>query len=178
MNDKLEAFRKRLRDPEKKKASWQFWIGSPTAWLALFISSTTAFFTLFYHSDELRVAVSGGIAARLELFADEKTGTPYRGVTVSTPRRFTFINSGSRPIAVLSARIAHHHRRPPSTFPLDGLGCSFFSRSRSAQSPSMLLNIRSSNASADAVGMPALWSCLISPRCGKPEFAYARSRPE
>jgi hypothetical protein len=38
------------------------------------------------------------------------------------------------------------------------------SRSRSAQSPSMLFNIRSNNASADAVGMPALWSCLISPR--------------
>jgi hypothetical protein len=61
-------------------------------------------------------------------------------------------------------RFAHHHRRPPNAFPLDGVGCSFFSRSRSAQSPSMLFNIRSSNASADAVGMPALCSCLISPR--------------
>jgi hypothetical protein len=38
---------------------------------------------------------------------------------------------------------------------LDGLGCSCFSRSRSAQSPSILFNILSSNASADAVGIRA-----------------------
>src|SRR6266849_7336384 len=61
-------------------------------------------------------------------------------------------------------RLAHtHHRRPPSTFPLDGLGCSFFSRSRSAHSPPILFNIRFGSASADVVEMPALCSCLISP---------------
>jgi hypothetical protein len=38
---------------------------------------------------------------------------------------------------------------------LDGPGCSFFSRSRSAQSPSILFNIRFSNASAEAVEIPA-----------------------
>src|SRR5437764_4060783 len=95
MNDRLEAFRKRLRGPDREKTSWQFWIGSPTAWLAFFISSTTAFYTLLYHSDELRVAlIPGDVQA-------------YSGkVSVEPPETFTFINSGSRPIAVLAAEMS------------------------------------------------------------------------
>jgi hypothetical protein len=60
----------------------------------------------------------------------------------------------TRSFAKMATVHGYHHRRPPSAFPLNGLGCSFFSRSRSAQSPSILFNIRSSNASAEAVGMP------------------------
>jgi hypothetical protein len=89
MNEKLEAFRKRLHGPEKEKPNWQFWVGSPIAWLALLVSSTTAFFTFFYHSDELRVTVSGGtfrLVDKPEFHA---------------PISMTFINTGTRPIAVL-----------------------------------------------------------------------------
>ncbi|MBT1512740.1 hypothetical protein KIP88_19760 [Bradyrhizobium sp. SRL28] len=97
MNDKLEAFRKRLRGPEKEKAKRLSWIGSPTAWLALVISSTTAFFNLFYYSDELSVAVSPGGPIRLD----------GRSLTVNPPRSLTFINSGTRPVAVLEVEVSY-----------------------------------------------------------------------
>jgi len=44
MNEKLEAFRKRLRKPEKKKTDWASSIGSPTAQFAAVLS----LFNLFY----------------------------------------------------------------------------------------------------------------------------------
>ena len=92
MNDRLEAFRKRLRGPEKTKSNWQFWIGSPTAWLALFLSATTGFYTFLYNSDELSVVIAGGGVAASD---DEKD------YGVRAPRSVTLINTGSRPIAVL-----------------------------------------------------------------------------
>jgi hypothetical protein len=96
MSGKLEAFRKRLRGPEKEqsKFTWQYWIGSPTAWLALFISSITAFDSLIYHSDELGVVVPP-IFPRL--VADQ--------ISFDAPDAITFINSGSRPIAVLGVQM-------------------------------------------------------------------------
>src|ERR1700754_410688 len=59
----------------------------------------------------------------------------------------------------------HYHRRPPRTLPFIGLGCSSLSWSRAAQSSSILLSILSKRTSAEAVGMPALCSWWISPRC-------------
>jgi hypothetical protein len=88
MNETLEAFRKRLRGPEKEKTNWPFWIGSPTAWLALVISSTTAFFSFIYYSDQLSVVA-----------VIDYVETPAR-LHVTVPTDVTFINSGSRPIAV------------------------------------------------------------------------------
>jgi len=43
MRENLETFRKRIRGPEREKVNWQFWIGSPTAWLVLFLSASTGF---------------------------------------------------------------------------------------------------------------------------------------
>lgn len=90
MNDKLESLRKRLRGSEKEKANWPSWIGSPTAWLALIISSITAFYNFLYYSDQLSVVVQPLLAR----FDD-------KGVDITTPEPLVFINSGTRPIAVL-----------------------------------------------------------------------------
>jgi hypothetical protein len=57
MNERLEEFRKRLRGPEKNKSDWRLWIGSPTAWLALAVSSATALHTAVYYSDQLSVVM-------------------------------------------------------------------------------------------------------------------------
>jgi hypothetical protein len=94
MNEKLEAFRKRLRGPkkEKSKLTWQYWIGSPAAWLALATSSATAFYTVAYHSDELSVVAS---LPTIEKWSSEE-------LAIYSFRDFTFINSGSRPIEVVA----------------------------------------------------------------------------
>lgn len=91
MHENLEIFRKRLRESEKEKINWQFWIGSPTAWLALIVSASTAFYTFLYHSDELSVAMP---PPSLEWNGD-------REISVQAPSHITFINTGSRPIAVV-----------------------------------------------------------------------------
>jgi hypothetical protein len=96
MNDKLEAFRKRLRGPEKEKVTWRSWVGSPTAWLALLISSATAFSSIVYHSDELGVQVPP-----LSAFETESRDQ----IHVVLPPSITFVNSGSRPIAVLRVSV-------------------------------------------------------------------------
>jgi hypothetical protein len=90
MNDRLEEFRRRMRGPEKVKTNWQFWIGSPTAWLALVISSATAFYTFIYYSDELSVVLPLQFSAY-----DDKQ------VIVSLPETLTFINTGTRSIVIL-----------------------------------------------------------------------------
>jgi hypothetical protein len=95
MNERLEAFRKRLRGPDKEKGNWQFWIGSPTAWLALLLSSTTAFYTFLYHSDELSVVID---SPSIVLDNDGK-------LAVHSPSSVTFINSGSRPVAVTGIQL-------------------------------------------------------------------------
>jgi hypothetical protein len=98
MNEALETFRKRLRGPEKEKFKFtrQFWIGSPTAWLALLISSATAFSSIVYYSDELGVQVPSPQA-----FKNESKDQ----IHVVLPPGITFVNSGSRPIAVLKVSI-------------------------------------------------------------------------
>lgn len=96
MNERLEAFRKRLRGAEKEKTDWMHLIGSPTAaWIALFLSSSTAFYSFLYHSDVLSVVP---MHSSIHLTADNK-------VHVNSPSVVTLINSGSRPIAVLGVEI-------------------------------------------------------------------------
>lgn len=92
MEDKsrIEAFRKRLYGAEEQRVNWQFWIGSPTAWIALILSAVTAFYTFLYHSDELSVVV-GRPSIFLTMDGD---------IEVRAPSSITFINSGSRPVAV------------------------------------------------------------------------------
>lgn len=94
MNERLEAFRNRLRGPERKEINWQFWVGSPTAWLALFLSSTTAFYTFLYHSDQLSVVVDSPTI--------RPDGNTFR---ISPPAGMTLINSGSRPVVVTGAQL-------------------------------------------------------------------------
>jgi hypothetical protein len=70
-----------------------------------------------------------------------------------------------------------HHRRPPRTLRFVGeKSCSLLSLSRSTQSPSILVSILSSKASAEAVEIPALRSCRISPRCRWIVCAFAQFR--
>jgi hypothetical protein len=77
-----------LERPKTRKADWQFWIGSPTAWLALVISSATAFYSLIYYSDQLSF-----VTPRIAVSASDQ-------LTIEAPT-IILINSGSRPIAVL-----------------------------------------------------------------------------
>jgi hypothetical protein len=95
MNDKLEAFRKRLRVPEREKRNWQSWVGSPTAWLALILSASSFFYTFLYHSDELSVVIDEPV---IQLNRQNK-------IEITSPRGVTFINSGSRPVAVTGVRL-------------------------------------------------------------------------
>jgi hypothetical protein len=80
---KIEAFRKRLRGAEKQKTNWQYWIGSPTAWLALVLSAATGFYTFLYHSDELSVVI-----ARPDVFLTMQGNVQVRSpMGVMRPRR-------------------------------------------------------------------------------------------
>ena len=92
MNNHLEAFRKRLKEPEKERINWQFWIGSPTAWIALRLSSVTAFYTFVYHSDKLSV-----------VFNDVELRRNYNSDTVElrSPQSAIFVNSGNSSVAVI-----------------------------------------------------------------------------
>jgi hypothetical protein len=68
----------------KEKTNWQFWIGSPTARLDLFIWSTMAFYMFLYHSDELSMVVPPAA-----------TFAQGHKIGVGSPTSITFINSGS-----------------------------------------------------------------------------------
>jgi hypothetical protein len=98
MDVKLSRFRKPLQrqHTENRTQDWRSWIGSPTAWLALLISSATAFSSIVYHSDELGVQV-----VLPEAFKSESKDQ----IHVGLPPDITFVNSGSRPIAVLKGSI-------------------------------------------------------------------------
>ncbi len=112
MNERLELLRKRLSKTEQKreKFNWKtFWTASPTAWLALVISSITAFYTLVYYNDEVSVVM-------------DKTSVFYKrdGKTVHFAKAFTVINSGTSPIALVQANVivaplvprTHPHAKP------------------------------------------------------------------
>jgi hypothetical protein len=114
----IEEFRRMLKGPEKKKfgTNWHQWIGSPTAWLALMLSVSTAFYTFLYHSDELSVVIDtpdisvGEVwdteDGRQEVSSSFPVGDKRPPIVVTSPRGVAFINSGTRPIAVTSVWFA------------------------------------------------------------------------
>ena len=54
----LETLRARLHRAEDKKAiDWFKWIGSPTAWLALILSSTSLYFNIFRQLDNINAII-------------------------------------------------------------------------------------------------------------------------
>jgi hypothetical protein len=102
MNNK-PVFRFRRRRPEKDESTWPPWIGSPTAWLALCLSSATAFYSFFYHSDELSVVATtynSPVSSSVNL-------NPSLEISAEAPTTFTLVNSGSRPVALLSAQMVY-----------------------------------------------------------------------
>jgi hypothetical protein len=103
MNDKLEAFRKHLREPEKKKTNWASWIGSPTAQFATILSLYNLFYSHAYYSDELIVVLS---QARIHQLGDE--------IKVRLPK-VTLVNSGTRAAAVLGIHLRHVQPPPRHT---------------------------------------------------------------
>jgi hypothetical protein len=96
------AFRDRLQQMSEKakskrlKFAWKDWIGSPTAWLALLISGVTAYYNLFYRSDDIRVSISSP-----SLFYNPKTEL----IEVSIPSDVTVINAGNRTAALTRMQI-------------------------------------------------------------------------
>jgi hypothetical protein len=88
-----------LEDP-RKKLDWSFWIGSPIAWLALVISGVHALYSLVYTSDVLSAVVA--------------VPNP---VETSIPNTVTFINSGNRPVVVLSAQLVFMQSHDGSNWP-------------------------------------------------------------
>jgi hypothetical protein len=95
MNEKLEAFRKRLREPEKKKRDWASWIGSPTAQLAAVLSLFNLFYSHAYYNDELTVVLS---PSRVHSSGDS--------IEVELPR-VTLGNSGTRAASVVGMHLRH-----------------------------------------------------------------------
>jgi hypothetical protein len=86
----LERFRRRLSEGPKK-TDWTRWIGSPTAWIALTLSLATTFYSYIYYSDDLSVVVE---------LPDVVSAADNKSFTIELPAGVTFINSGSRPIAI------------------------------------------------------------------------------
>jgi hypothetical protein len=74
---------------------WHSWIGSPTAWLALFLSVINAFNTFFYYSDNLTVVIS----------KPKVTKDNDNNWVIMNPASFLFINNGSRPLAVSGGEV-------------------------------------------------------------------------
>ncbi len=105
MNEKLEAFRRRLREPEKKKTDWASWIGSPTAQFAAVLSLFNLFYSHAYYSDELIVGLS-----------PSRVGSDYAdSIEVELPRQARWrarLNSFGPSVCALP------HKRPPSRPPI------------------------------------------------------------
>jgi hypothetical protein len=91
---KLSRFRKPLQRRVKEKTNWQFLGGSLIAWIGLAVSLTTAFYSLIYYSDQLTVVVHPTFWQHVEGL-----------VGVQVPRKITYVNSGSRPVAVLNVHM-------------------------------------------------------------------------
>ncbi|UVC09829.1 hypothetical protein IHQ71_04230 [Rhizobium sp. TH2] len=93
-----QAFRTYLskRQPSsEKKINWGQWIGSPTAWLALFISASTAFYSMLYVRDEAKIVFD-----KHYIKVHNKDW-----LAINSPRTITFVNSGNRPIAITEVLI-------------------------------------------------------------------------
>ncbi|MDF0523307.1 hypothetical protein P0R31_39640 [Bradyrhizobium yuanmingense] len=87
---------KRLSEPrstiaERTKA-FLAWLGSPVAWLALFISAATAYYNIFYYVDEVRVSID-----ELPMVFFNKEANVFM---VTGPKSFAFVNTGTRAILI------------------------------------------------------------------------------
>jgi hypothetical protein len=67
---------------------WREFVGSPTAWLALFVSLGSAYYSIFYYVDDIRVSVDSAPS----LFFHKDT----ESILISEPKHATFINAGTR----------------------------------------------------------------------------------
>ena len=98
MNERLELLRKRIRGTEQKRDSinWKaLWIGSPTAWLALLISSCLAYNTLFNQFDDVSVVLTEPVSMTQVGGVDQKA--------INLPSSLTIVNSGTQPFVLLGA---------------------------------------------------------------------------
>jgi hypothetical protein len=97
VNERLDAFRKRLHGPEKEKDRWKFWVGSPVAWLGLVLSVQTAYINFFRVSDDLKVVITN---PSIEPRHESDTGA-----SLSVKFTGTFANNGNRPAVVVGSRL-------------------------------------------------------------------------
>lgn len=92
-------FRKRLKQlgkPQnaigKRLKKFVSWIGSPVAWLALFVSVGTAYYSIFYYVDEVRLSID-----ELPMVYFDKDSNAFM---VTGPKSLIFINTGTRAILI------------------------------------------------------------------------------
>jgi hypothetical protein len=90
----VDKFRERLRVSAKTKMDWARWLGSPTAWLALFVSSASLYFSFVRVNDDVRVVIGDSPIIFVDLNS-RKLGV-YR-----YQQHLTLINSGNR-VALVS----------------------------------------------------------------------------
>lgn len=93
MTDSFPELWKRVSEQGKPKPDWRWWVGSPTAIFGALLSIYNTISPLVYH-DELSVVVSTSWDSGKD------------NLSVVVPQSITYINSGNRPVAILSARVA------------------------------------------------------------------------
>ncbi|XUM19819.1 hypothetical protein ACRAVF_19330 [Bradyrhizobium oligotrophicum S58] len=91
----LDELRERLYPAKKpeRKLDWSKWIGSPTAWLALILSGTTAYLTLRKY-DDLQVVLRDSFVIVYSDYVKPRLSVHNWG------QDLILINSGTRPIAI------------------------------------------------------------------------------
>jgi hypothetical protein len=119
-----ERLRERLRPPKKtpKSIDWSKWIGSPVAWLALLLSSLTAYTTYFRKADDVRVIIDTFPYLAIRTATRRHADQLYSALV---PHDFVFINSGNREAIILDImlhiwfapvreKVSQDCRRPPT----------------------------------------------------------------
>jgi hypothetical protein len=88
------------------------WVGSVAQWgsffaaiCALGISGATAYYTVFWYREELRVAV--------DTWPKHDVDVRSSHMYIEGPLRALFINSGNRPIAILNTELLLHEGEGP-----------------------------------------------------------------
>ncbi|WP_315765487.1 MULTISPECIES: hypothetical protein [unclassified Bradyrhizobium] len=104
-----ETLRERIREPKKRSRSdWSKWIGSPTAWLALVLSSTTAYFNIRKYDDV--TVVFGSLPGVL--------ANPQSPIKIfGWKRNLVFINTGNRPVAIRGILLRAWFQSPNESAP-------------------------------------------------------------
>ena len=92
----IEQLRERLWLSKKTSTDWGKWVGSPTSWLALLLSSATAYFTLIHHSDDIRAVIGN----RPKPFADLTQNSSVALGIWGVKQHLIVINSGNRAAAI------------------------------------------------------------------------------